>query len=217
MMTLLIGNLRTFFLKLFKVRSLPLLLLASLAAEAQCDVLKWISDTTDFQGVTIFYVSVDSQVTIQYETPTFENNLGEEYSFSCSLSYMPGIPRPVWRNDDFVCFRSGCGTSCFGNFLAPLSNDHKAEYAGQFVVDTSSALFISFLLDTISFEPYLFIKEYSTGKEQKEPLSTKDFPGAIPFMNLDFERGKSAPYRRKGQYLVLRLQDMNELRVRLEI
>ena len=189
----------------------------SLLAKTQCKVLDLIADTANFEGVTIRYLQKDSSVQIEYKYKEFGKHLGDQYSFSCDLSYQPGIPKPVWRNQNFLCFSSGCGTSCFANFLVPLNNKHQAGYAGQFLIDTANTIFMSLLHDTVSYEPYLKLKNYTTGEIQTEKFTHKDFPVAIPIEYLDYSEPHTNGFIYDGRSLILYLKENRKLQVRVRI
>lgn len=191
--------------------------LFSLIANSQCVVLNSISDTTEFEGVTIRYYQVDTTVQIQYDYKEYSNKLGDSYSFSCDLRYNPGIPRPTWKNENFICFSSGCGTSCFSNYLAPLNDKYEAVFGGQFLIDTTKTIFMSIHLDTINYQPYLELENFTSGQTQKEKFTRKDFPGAIPIEYLDYSSPHEKGFIYSDNILTLYLKDERKLKVKVKI
>ncbi|GEM_PF-4651824 len=191
--------------------------LFSLFSKSQCAILNSIQDTIEFKGVTVRYYQVDSTVQIMYSYKEFSNKLGDRYSFSCGLNYNPGVPRPVWRNENFICFVSGCGTSCFSNYLAPLNSKFEGEYGGQFLIDTINTIFMSLHLDTVTYEPYLELKNFSNGQVQKEKFTHDDFPVAIPIEYLDYSSPHEKGFSYSDNILVLFLRDDRELKVKVNI
>ncbi|MCC5919034.1 MAG: hypothetical protein JJU02_17090 [Cryomorphaceae bacterium] len=191
--------------------------LSSLMVKSQCDVLNAITDTTEFEGVTIRYYQVDSTIQIQYDYKEFSNELGNNYSFPCDLTYRPGIPRPVWKNENFICFLSGCGTSCFSNYLAPLNDQFEAVYGGQFLIDTTNTIFMSLQLDTVTYEPYLELENFTNGQTQNEQFNRKDFPVAIPIEYLDYSSPHEKGFAYSDNILILYLKDDRKLKVKVKI
>lgn len=194
-----------------------ILSLFALLVQAQCFVLNSIPNITEFEDVTIRYYQVDSTVHIQYHYKGFSNELGESYSFPCDLKYQPAIPRPVWKNENFICFHTGCGSSCFANYLAPLNNHYKANYGGEFLIDTTNTIFMSIYLDTISYQPYLVLENFTSGQTQKEQFTRKDFPGAIPIEYLDYSSPHEKGFTYSNNTLVLYLKDGQKLNVKVKI
>ena len=191
--------------------------LSSLIVRAQCDILNSITDTTEFEGVTIRYFQVDSTIQIQYHYKGFSNKLGDNYSFPCDLTYRPGIPQPVWKNENFICFLSSCGTSCFSNYLAPLNKQFEAEYGGQFLIDTTNTIFMTLHRDTANLEPYLELKNFTTGETQVERFSDKEFPVAIPIEFLDYSPPHAKGFKFIDDILILYLRDDRKLKVKVII
>lgn len=194
-----------------------LLSLSSLVAKSQCDVLRSLADTTEFEGVRLIYFQVDSNVQIQYDYMGFSNKLGDEFSFSCDLKYLPAIPEPVWKNENFICFLSGCGSSCFSNYLAPLNHKYRAEYAGQFLLDSTNTIFMSLLLDGDTYEPYMELKNFTTGESQKELFSRKEFPGAIPIESLDYSKPHEKGFTYHNKTIYLYLEGGRVLKIRVKV
>ena len=194
-----------------------ILSLFSLTAKSQCDILNSIPDTIEFKGVTVGYYQVDSIVQIQYSHKGFSNKLGDRYSFSCDLTYSPGVPRPVWKNENFICFLSGCGSSCFSNYLAPLNSEFQGKYGGQFLIDTTNTVFMSLHLDTVTHEPYLELENFSSGQIQKEKFTHEDFPVAIPIEYLDYSSPHEKGFTYSDNILILFLRDDRKLKVKVNI
>lgn len=191
--------------------------LITLIGKSQCDVLNSLNDTTEFEGVTIRYFQVDSTIQIQYDYKGFSKELGDNYSFPCDLTYRPGIPRPTWKNENFICFLSGCGTSCFSNYLAPLNNKFEPEYGGQFLIDTTNTIFMSLHLDTATYELFLELKNFTSKKTQKEKFTNIDFPVAIPIEYLDYSSPHENGFTYSDNTLTLYLRDARKLRVKVKI
>jgi hypothetical protein len=179
-------------MNLFLIASIILLAHSGLS---QCPVLQYVSDSSRYEGVPIRYVQEDSSVVVEYAVNGSWHR-SELLSFDCNMLYLPAIPKPRWRNDDYICFSRGCGSSCFSNTLLPLTSQHKEQEGGQFLIDTATTLFMSMYLHPDSFKRILEINNCSNGKSERFELSSNDFPCAIPFECLDY----SPPHKRGFTY-----------------
>ncbi len=177
------------------VHTLFISIILSISGFPQCPALQYVSDTTEYDGIPIRYVQEDSSVVVEYAINDNWHR-SELLSFDCNMLYLPAIPKPRWRNNDYICFSRGCGSSCFSNTLLPLTSQHKEQEGGQFLIDTATTLFMSMYLHPDSFKRMLEIENFSNGKRELFELPSKDFPCAIPFECLDY----SPPHERGFKY-----------------
>lgn len=160
------------------------LLFWSSQAVSQCPVLDQINDSVDFEGIYVHYVQQDSQVHVFYGNNEFNRKLPYQLSFSCSTKYLPSIPHPVWRNDDFIEFRRGCGSMCFDTWLAPLHNSDSVREGGDVVVDKSRAIYMTLERESNSRKPYLELLNGYTRQTEKTYLPSSQIFCAIPLEQL---------------------------------
>jgi hypothetical protein len=200
-----------------KFSLLLLLFFSATNLRSQCPVLDNNSDTIIFEGVEVRYFQVDTTVQIEYAFKDQVRALGEAYDVACDLPYQPAFPRPIWRNEHFICFHRGCGTSCFDHYLAPLNDLHEAQYGGQFLIDTVQTIYMSLLRDTASFQPYLALKNHVTGNTQVHTFQSNDFPVAIMMEYLDYTDAHKNGFSYKHKKLTLYLADQRTITILVDI
>lgn len=171
---------------------------------SQCAVLNHINDTIQLDGVTIYYTQRDTMVDVVYDLGHNPKTI-PGLAFRCNQTYIPSVPHPVWKNQGFVCFRSGCGTSCFGHYLVPLSGRDTVLVGGDFLIDTNQTIFMSFYRDTTTYDPYLYLKNYSTGNSQRVNLSRKLIWTTIPMESLDYNSSHALGFHYQNHELTLYL------------
>jgi hypothetical protein len=195
-----------------KIGLLALFILSTFYVDAQCWLLDRIDSVKHFEGVKIQYYQADSNVQIKYWYNGFKNDLGSDYATSCKMRYGPGKPSPAWRNESFICFRTGCGTYCFSDYLAPLKPNLEAQYGGDILIDTLLTISLTFVKDT-NYNWHIKLKNHVSGEEQIQYLPEGTFPVAVPLGYLDHQK----PFTYSNNLLTLYTRKNEMIEVKVEI
>lgn len=186
-------------------------------AFGQCAALSLIGDSINFEGVNIIYYQHNDQVRIKYAYQGFELNLGDSLAFDCNTRYNPSIPKATWRNDYYIGFTSGCGSSCFANHLLPLQSGLNFQEAGQLLIDTTKTIYVSIYKTIDKLLPYVEVKNHLSQKSQTFNLDSGSFPVAIPLEYLDYSEAHPKGFKYENSTLTLFLRDGQKLNFDIEL